>query len=401
MNGIIDEIRRLAAEKAPSAVERRRHLHQYPELSFQEMKTAAWIREQLDRLGIPCTHGYGNNGIRAVIGRGEGPTVALRADFDALPIHEQNDVPFKSTVPGVMHACGHDAHTAMLITALEILAELDGWKGSVIGIFQPAEEKTPGGAQTMIEGGVLENPRPAHILGQHINPGLRAGTVGFRPGMMMASADEITILVKGRGGHAASPHLTIDPIVVSAQIIMGLQQVVSRSADPQTPSVLSFGRIFGDGAMNVIPDEVVMYGTFRTIDEEWRAEALHRIETLAMQTALAMGAQCTVTIDPGYPVVSNDEELTLRCRSAAEAYAGKDSVVDLPLVMWAEDFAYYGREVPGCFYNLGVSNPSRGWTSSLHSATLMIDESALEFGAGLMAWLAYGDLVGETTEVRV
>lgn len=349
---------------------------------------------QLQEMGIPAQPGIGGNGIRAVIhGEKPGPVIALRADFDALPITELNEIPFKSCNPGVMHACGHDAHTAILLTAGEILWSLRrDLGGTVVLIFQPGEEKTPGGAQGMIAQGVLENPDVQRILGEHINPSLEAGTVGFRPGLMMASADELYLTVKGRGGHAASPHMVVDPISIASQIIVGLQQVVSRNANPEIPSVLSFGRILGDGAMNVIPDQVVIAGTFRTVDETWRADALERIQTMAVQTARAMGADCEVHIDHGYPVVHNDEALTRRARAAAEEYLGPEHVVDLPLVMWAEDFAYFGRRVPGCFYNLGVANTQKGWNSPLHSPTLMIDERALETGAGLMAFLAVQEL---------
>ncbi|NCN05237.1 MAG: amidohydrolase [Spirochaetales bacterium] len=383
----------LAKSSTTKTVQRRRHMHRYPELSFQEVQTSSWIGKELEALGIPYLAARGNYGLRAILDRGPGPIIALRADFDALPIQELNEVDFASTYPGVMHACGHDVHTSVLLTALEVLASLPGWSGKVIGIFQPGEEVNPGGAKTLIKEGFLENPRPGIILGEHINPQLEAGTVGFRPGLMMASADEINITIRGKGGHAASPHLTIDPIAIAAQTLVSLQQVVSRAANPETPSVLSFGKILGNGAMNVIPDTVEIAGTFRTVDESWRADALARISRLVTETARAFGAEADCRIDTGgYPVVRNDMDLTQRAKEGAIEYLGEQKVIDLPLVMWAEDFAYYAQVIPGCFYNLGVGNASRGWTSSLHSPTLMIDEVSLETGVGTMVWLTLREL---------
>lgn len=373
-------------------------MHMYPELSFQETQTARWICSELDKLGIDWNQGYANNGIRAIISRGKGPVTALRADFDALPIQELNDIPFKSRHPGVMHACGHDVHSAILLTSLEILREIPDWKGTVVGIFQPAEEKNPGGARAMIEGGVLKDPDVGRIFGGHINPALESGTMGMRSGLMMASADELYLKILGRGGHAALPHLTLDPVAVAAQVIVALQQIVSRSSDPQIPTVLSFGRLIAEGATNVIPDEVRMEGTFRTIDEQWRNEALERIEKTAIGVSEALGAGCDLRIDRGYPVLVNDAMLCLQAQEDAITYLGKDKIYDLPLIMWAEDFAYYGQEVPACFYNLGVGNRSRGWTSSLHSPKLMVDEASIETGSGLMAWIAIRDLEAQARE---
>jgi amidohydrolase len=387
-----DQIKQAAQNLFSKTQSRRRYMHQNPELSFQEKETSLWIQHQLTELGIPWTAEYTNYGIRAEINRGPGPVITLRADFDALPIHELNDIPYKSTNPGVMHACGHDAHTSILLSTLELLQSLPQWQGTVRAIFQPAEEKNPGGAKDLIAQGVLDNPCSTLILGEHINPGMPIGTVGFRPGLMMASADEIQLTIKGKGGHAASPHLTIDPIAVAAQIIVALQQVVSRKANPETPSVVSFGRIIGEGAMNVIPDQVFLAGTFRTVHETWRNEALDLIQTIAEQTAAMYGAQCDVFIDRGYPCVRNHEALTHQSKQAAQEYLGKDNVIDLPLTMWAEDFAYYAQEVPGCFYFLGVGPKDGSITSPLHSPTLTIDEQALEIGVGLMAWITLGHL---------
>lgn len=388
------KVRDLAAGLAPKAIQRRRHMHMHPELSYKEVETSRWLRGQLDELGIPWNQGYGNHGIRAIIDRGPGPVIALRADFDALPIEEQNDVPFKSTIPGVMHACGHDLHSSVMLSTLELVAGLDNWRGKLVGIFQPAEEVTPGGALGMISAGVLESPKVDRIYGEHINPDLDAGIVGFRPGLTMASVDEIHIVVRGRGGHAASPHLTVDPVAISAQILTYLNQVIARSANPVIPSTLSFGRIIGAGAMNVIPDKVEISGTFRTVNEEWRHEALEKITRIASSVAESMGATCDIEIIRGYPVLNNDAALANEAADWARELLGDDKVIELPLVLWAEDFAYFCRETRGCFYNLGIANKKLGYTSPLHSSTLMIDEAAITTGIEVMSWLALRSLQG-------
>jgi amidohydrolase len=396
MKSMQNEVRRRAAELAPETIAIRRHLHKHPELSFHERETSAYIAGMLERFDIPFRRMPGPDGsgyglVADIEGGGGGHSIALRADMDALPITEENDVEFRSTNDGVMHACGHDAHSAIVLTAGRILHEMrDHFNGRVRLIFQPAEERSPGGAKGMIEQGVLSGVN--RILGEHINPSLSAGTVGFRPGLMMASADEIYLTVSGRGGHAAAPSALVDPVLITSHIIVALQQVVSRRANPELPSVLSFGRVIADGAMNVIPDRVTVAGTFRTVNEEWRERALETITHIAQSLAEGMDGSCEVEIIRGYPVLENDDELTARTRQAAEAYLGPQNVVDLPLVMWAEDFSYYNREIPGCFYNLGVANEQEGWTRPLHNSRLMIDEKALETGSGLMAWLALSEL---------
>lgn len=393
------EIQLLAQEFQPEIIRIRRHLHRHPELSCQESATAAFIAQELGAIGIDCEIGVGGtHGIRAILHGGapdrddgrEYPTVvALRADMDALPIQEQSGLPFASVNPGVMHACGHDAHVAMLLGAARILRHArNRFNGTVVFIFQPAEERAPGGAQALISGGVLENPRPNLIIGQHINPELPAGTLGFRPGLMMASVDDLFITVKGSGGHGAMPQLCIDPISVAAQIIVAAQTVVSRMADPQLPSVLSFGRISGEGASNIIPGEVHIDGTFRTIDEAWRAEALDRIVSLVKLSAEAHRASATVEILRGYPALLNDEVLTAELRASAARLVGEDGIRSLPLFMGAEDFAYYGRHVPACFYNLGTGFAGRDWNAPLHHPAMNIDETALPTGSAVMAWLA-------------
>ncbi len=369
----------------------RRHLHMYPELAFQEFESARFIAERLAEMGINYREGIAKTGIVGII-EGKDPAtrvVALRADMDALPIEEKNEVPYRSQNKGVMHACGHDAHTASLLGAAKILKECaEEWTGTVKLIFQPSEEKLPGGASVMIREGVLKNPEVARIWGQHVHPPLVAGKVGMRAGPYMASADEIYLTIKGKGGHAALPQNVIDPVLISAHILLALQQIVSRKSNPLTPSVLSFGKLMAEGATNVIPDQVFLEGTFRTFDEEWRFEAHQWIEKIARDTARTMGGDCEVDIRVGYPYVHNDEALTKKSRKLAEELLGAENVVDLPQRMTGEDFAFYGREIPACFYRLGTGNPEKNILSPIHSPTFDIDEEALITGAALEAWLA-------------
>jgi len=391
-----EKIKLLSAGFHSEIIAVRRHLHANPELSFKEYKTAAFVQQKMEELGLPYTAGIAGTGVVAYI-EGKNPgskAFALRADMDALPITEANDVPYKSTVNGVMHACGHDAHTASLIGAAKILSRLSTeFEGTVKLIFQPAEERSPGGASLMIKDGVLENPKPKGIIGQHVFSMLPAGTVGFRSGMMMASADEIDLSVRGIGGHGAVPQLTVDPIVISAQIISALQHLVSRMNDPTIPCVLTFGKIQSvGGAYNIIPEEVKIQGTLRTMNETWRKEAHLKIRQIACGIAEAMGGSCEVLIDVGYPFLINDEELTAKCKQAATEYLGAENVYDIPMRMTAEDFAYYSQVTKGCFYRLGTGNLARGITSNVHTPTFDIDEDALLTGMGLMAWLATQEL---------
>ncbi|GAB4496276.1 MAG: M20 family metallopeptidase [Saprospiraceae bacterium] len=391
-----EQIQALARQFHADTIANRRHLHAHPELSFQEVQTGKFVAAKLAELGIEHKHGIATNGVVALI-KGKNPkkrVVALRGDMDALPIREANNVPYKSQNEGVMHACGHDVHTSSLLGTARILHELRGqFEGTVKCIFQPGEEKLPGGASIMIREGVLENPRPTSIFGQHVHPPLRAGMIGLKPGIYMASADEIYVTVKGRGGHGAMPHECIDPVAITAQLIVSLQQIISRYADPGIPTVLTFGKINSvGGATNVIPNEVKMEGTFRTMNEKWRAEAHKRMKKMAETIAKSMGAACEFNIVKGYPVLYNHEELTLRTKKWAVEFLGKDKVVDLPLRMTAEDFAYFSQAMPACFYRLGTGNPERGITSPIHTDTFDIDESALETGIGLMAWLAIKEL---------
>lgn len=395
MNEIISLIKQKAAAYKDEVIAIRRHLHQHPELSFNEHNTSEFICQKLTDYNVEFQKGIVKTGVVALI-KGNNPekkVIALRGDIDALPIQEENEVAYCSKNAGVMHACGHDVHTASLLGVIKILSELtDKFEGTIKCIFQPGEEKLPGGASLMIKEGVLKNPSPTAIFGQHVYPQLIAGKVGFRKGMYMASTDELYLTVIGKGGHAALPHLNIDPIMITAQILTALQQVVSRASNPVIPSVLSFGKIQANGATNVIPDKVYLEGTFRTMDEEWRATAHEKITAIAEQTAIAMGGKCEVEIRKGYPFLVNDEKLTSKAQEAAEQFLGKENVVDLDLRMTAEDFAYYSQEMPACFYRLGTAfkdSPNSG----LHTPTFNIDEAAIETSIGLMSWLAVNELV--------
>ncbi|MFB6457240.1 M20 family metallopeptidase [Chitinophaga sp. Hz27] len=386
-----DKIRQLAKELQPSTIANRRHLHTNPELSYKEYNTAKFIEAQLDAYGIRHER-MADTGVVALL-KGEkaasDAVIALRADIDALPIQELNDVNYKSQNSGVMHACGHDVHTSSLLATAGILQRMKpDFSGTVKLIFQPAEELIPGGASMMIKEGVLQNPKPDHIFGQHTMPELRAGKVGFRGGRYMASNDEIFITVKGKGSHGAMPYLGIDPVVIGCHIITALQQIVSRRANPLLPSVLSFGRMIANGATNVIPDEVRIEGTFRSLDEGWRKAAHEKIRKMAVSIAEGMEAECIIDIQQGYPVLINDEVLTTVAKQHAIDFLGAENVVDLDIWMAAEDFAYYSQSAEACFYRLGVRNEDRGIVSGLHTATFDADEICLETGAGLMTYLA-------------
>lgn len=391
-----NEIKKLAKEFHEEIIHIRRHLHQHPELSFEEVETGKFIAKKLKSFGIAYEHGVADNGVVGLI-KGKNPNkriIALRGDIDALPITEANDVPYKSKNEGVMHACGHDVHTSSLLGTAKILHALrDKFEGTIKLIFQPGEEKLPGGASIMIKEGVLKNPKPVSIFGQHVHPPLEAGTIGIRPGKYMASTDEIYFTVTGQGGHGALPQDCIDPIVVTANLIVSLQQIVSRAANPTIPTVLTFGKINSTGgATNVIPDEVKVEGTFRTMNEAWRKKAHKKMKKLAEGMAKAMGATCEFNIVKGYPYLVNNEELTLRTKKWAQEYLGKKKVIDLPIRMTAEDFSYFSQEMPACFYRLGTGNKKRGITSNIHTNTFDVDESALELSIGLMAWFAVNEL---------
>jgi amidohydrolase len=384
-----EKIRQLAKQYAPETIDFRRHLHAHPELSYKEFQTSAFVQEKLKSLGIPFEI-KATTGVVAMI-KGKNPdkrVIALRADMDALPIKEENSVPYKSLNDGVMHACGHDAHTSILLGTSKILQELKSeWEGTIKLIFQPGEEKNPGGASLLIKEGVLHNPQPQAIFGLHVHPGLETGKFSFRGGPSMASADEIYITVRGKGGHAANPHLTVDTILVASHIVVALQQVISRNKNPFSPSVLTISSFQGGYTTNVIPSEVKLMGTFRAIDESWRFEAHKLIHRICKGIARAMDAEIDVLVDVGYPVVNNDEKLYPVARTRAEEFIGKENVLETELRMGSEDFGFYTQEIPGCFYRLGVMNEAKGIISGVHTPTFNIDESAIEKGMGMMAWL--------------
>ena len=384
-------IKDAAREALPTTVRLRRDLHRHPELSFEEYRTQRLIGDRLAELGVAHQKIATTGVIAEIVGEaGGGPTIALRGDIDALPIQEKNKVEYASQVQGVMHACGHDVHTSSLLGVAEILQSVrKGLKGKVRLLFQPGEEKLPGGATLMIGDGALQNPIPGSIFGQHVHPPLPAGMVGFRPGIYMASTDELSLKVIGKGGHGAMPHNAIDPIVITAHLITAIQQLISRNTDPTLPAVITFGRIESDGgATNVIPNSVSLQGTMRTLDEAWRKELHVKLDRLVTGMAAAMGGKAELTIAHGYPFLKNDEALTRWAYREAQSFLGEEKVVELPIRMTGEDFAFYTHHLPACFYRLGIRNEARGITSSVHTDTFDVDEACLETGSGLMAWLA-------------
>lgn len=387
---MINTIKLLAAKYKDEFIAVRHHLHANPELSYQEFETSAFIQKKLAETGIPFRVLATTGVVGLIEGKNPGSRIiALRADMDALPIEEQNEVEYKSAKKGVMHACGHDVHTTCLLGVAKILSETrNQWEGTIKLIFQPGEEKNPGGASIMIKEGVLENPAPQKILAMHVHTVLEPGEFSFRGGMVMASADELYITVKAKGGHAAAPHLTADPIVIVSHIILGLQQVVSRNNNPFNPSVLSITSVQAGNTTNVIPSEVKLMGTFRAMNEAWRFEAHQLIEKYVTETAATFGAQAHIKIDVGYPFVLNDETLSASAMEKAIEFAGKENVSETELRMGAEDFAYYSHRIPACFFRTGAASKAKGITSGVHTPTFNIDEDAIEHSMGMMAWLA-------------
>jgi len=384
-----ERIQQLAKKYAPEFIEVRHQIHSNPELSYQEFETSAFVQKKLAEFGIPFEV-KATTGVVGLI-KGKNPDkkiTALRADMDALPITEENDVPYKSKNNGVMHACGHDVHTTCLLGAAKILNELkDEWEGTVKLIFQPGEEKNPGGASLLIKEGVLENPKPEKIFALHVHPGLEVGKLSFRNGMVMASADEIYISIKSNGGHAAAPQFTADTILIASHLIVSLQQIISRNNSPFNPSVLSITSFQGGNTTNVIPSEVKLMGTFRAMNEEWRFKAHELIKKQTIELVAAMGAEATIHIDVGYPFVLNNEDLGNETISKAGEYLGEANVEETELRMGAEDFAYYSHQIPACFFRLGAGNKAKGITSGVHTPTFNIDERAIEIGMGMMAWV--------------
>lgn len=369
----------------------RRHLHRHPELSFEEKNTSDYIRQMLDEWGIEYKYPYVGTGILAILkGKNEdGKVIALRTDMDALPITEKNEVDFKSENPGVMHACGHDVHMSTLLGAAKILSELrEHFSGKVLFIFQPGEEKAPGGAKLMMEEGIFEDIQPDMILAQHVLPDMNSGDAGFKPGMYMASSNEIFITVKGKGGHGALPEKIDDPVLIASHILISLQQEINRRSPIGVPTVLSFGRVIADGAVNVIPDQVSLEGTFRTMDEKWRSEAHGFITKIVQGIASGMGGSADVEIVPGYPVLFNDPEVTSQARSFASELLGEEHIIDMDIRMTSEDFGFFSQSYPSMMYRLGVKSPDANEIFPLHTNTFRVDESALKTGASMMSWLA-------------
>ncbi len=388
MSSLKEQIQKLAKSNLSELIKIRRHLHQHPELSFQEFKTSKYLKSTLESWGIPIDQEWVETGFSVLIDSGNpGPRIALRADIDALPIQELNEVDYCSKNDGIMHACGHDVHATCLMGVAKIASQLKGWNGSLVLFFQAGEEKLPGGASLMIKEGILDKYQPDAIYAQHVYPDLPAGEVGFKEGMYMASADEIYINIKGKGGHAAMPHNTKDPILASATLIQELQSVASRFVPTTVPFVLSIGKIIGNGATNVIPSEVSLEGTMRAMDEEWRFKAHDKIRAIANGLAKSLAIEIDVDIKVGYPFLVNDPSKTATARQQAESYLGDKSVSELPLRMTAEDFAYFSQKVPACFYRLGVN--TRGSEQfGVHHPKFNVNEDCIETGVGLMTFIA-------------
>ncbi|MCU4177139.1 M20 metallopeptidase family protein [Carboxylicivirga sp. N1Y90] len=384
-------IKALTQQYLQQVIDIRQHLHAHPELSFEENNTSLYIQEQLKQIGIPFKTGYVKTGILGII-EGQNPTsktIALRADMDALPIQEATNLEFTSRNEGVMHACGHDAHTAALLGAAMILNELKAeWQGTILLIFQPAEEVFPGGAKLMMEEGIFDTYKPDIILGQHVLPSMQTGHVGFKGGMYMASGDEVYLTIKGKGGHAAMPHALTDNVLIASQILISLQQIVSRIVPAQIPTVLSFGKFIANGATNIIPEKVELAGTLRTMNEEWRAIIKTKIKEIATQTAASMGAECEVDIKDGYPVVHNNENITAQAIEFSNEYLGKSNTEIMDIRMTAEDFGYFSQKYPCTFYRFGVAQ-DKGETGSLHTPQFNLNENSLETATGTMAYIAF------------
>jgi amidohydrolase len=372
----------------------RQTMHQHPELSFQEHHTMAFVAQQLTKLGIEHESGVAGTGVVALIKNtnytANQSCVALRSELDALPILEQTGLLFSSQNEGVMHACGHDVHSAILLGVAEILHGLrDELTSPIKLIFQPGEEKTPGGASLMIKAGVLTNPPVKEMIALHVFPEMEVGKIGFREGLYMASCDEIYLTIHGKGGHGAMPHQTIDPIMIGAQLLTGLQQIVSRKCDPKIPTVLSFGHFEAIGATNVIPETAVLKGTFRTMNEAWRAEAHELISSFVEKTCEQYGAKASLEIVKGYPFLSNDPELTRSMQQITSDFFGATNVEELPIRLTSEDFSFYAQEIPVCFFRLGVRNEEKGIVHGVHHPKFDSDNQALLIGMQAMCLAAF------------
>jgi amidohydrolase len=389
MNITKEQISKRAEESYNEIIDIRRYLHAHPELSFNEVNTSRFICSILDSWNVSYRSGIAGNGIVAEIrGKNPGRVIGFRADMDALPIHELNEVSYKSINEGVMHACGHDVHSASLLGLVKLLNELkEEFNGVVKFVFQPAEERIPGGAKLMLEENLFGDEQPEIMIAQHVYPELEAGTIGIKEGQYMASSDEIYITVEGKGGHAALPHTLVDSVLISSHLIVALQQIASRNAPAAIPTVLSFGKVVADGAVNVIPDKVTIEGTFRTMDEEWRAKAHELIKLISKNIVEGMGGKAMVQIRKGYPVLFNNIKLTSTVRNYAIDYLGQEKVNELQIRMTAEDFAYFSQKYDSVLFRLGVAEKgTKG--AALHTANFDVDEKAIITSVGLMTWLA-------------
>lgn len=384
-----EKIKQLAYENAEEIIGYRRWLHQHPELSQQEYGTMEYVAERLRSFGLDPRTGIGKTGCMAMIRGGIEPDsycVALRSDYDALPLKEATGLPFASVNDGVMHACGHDMHTSSLLGATKILTQIkEHLKGSVMVIFEPSEEMYPGGARMMMNDGLFDEVTPNEIYSFHCLPEMDCGKVGMRKGKYMASTDELYWTVKGRGGHGATPHLSVDPILIASHIVVALQQLVSRNASPMMPTTLSFGKFNANGRTNIIPDEVKMEGIIRTFDEAWRLECHEKIRKISCGIAESMGGECDLFIDYGYPYVYNDEDCTQQVYDNASAFLGKENVEWLDMRMTAEDFAFFAQKIPACYFRVGIHIPDTPFCN-LHRPNLMVDERSIELASGLEAY---------------
>jgi hippurate hydrolase len=386
-----EQILREAENLLPEIVEIRRHVHQHPELSYAEHETAAFISSKLDVMGIEHRSGIAGTGIVGFIrgeGAGRGLTIGLRADMDALPISEAGESEYRSWNEGVMHACGHDAHIAMLLGSAGIIKNLrKEFAGTVLLVFQPGEEKAPGGARMMIETGIFRNYDPDMFIAQHVLPDLPSGTVGFHAGPYLASCDEIYITVAGKGGHAAQPSQYTDQIYIASELVIRLKDTVAEKSKGQAATILAVGKITGMGATNVIPEKVEIACTFRTFDERWRQEAKEIIRNTASEIAGKRGVRIDVNIVEGYPVLVNDEALTERAGELSRQLLGEERVKEVPGRMSSEDFSFFAEKYPSFLFRLGIT-PDGEKMRPAHTPFFDLDESSMATGTATMAWLA-------------
>jgi amidohydrolase len=392
MDSIVEIIKGYAREYSAEVIGWRRHLHRHPELSQQEFGTMAFVADCLSDMGLQPQTGIGKTGVMAMIRGGidpDGYCVALRADYDALPLTEATGLPFASENEGVMHACGHDMHTSSLLGAAKILTTIrERLKGSVMLIFEPSEEMYPGGARMMMDDGLFNTVMPNEIYSFHCLPEMEVGRIGMKKGRYMASTDELYWTVKGKGGHGATPHMSVDPILIASHIVVALQQLVSRNAPPMMPTVLSFGKFIGEGRTNIIPDEVKMEGIIRTFDPQWRLDCHEKIRKMSCGIAESMGGQCDLFIDFGYPPVINDDACTQQVHDNGVDYLGADNVDWLDLRMTAEDFAFFAQKIPACYFRVGIHVPGTPYCN-LHRPDLLVDERSMEIASGFEAYNAF------------